>query len=468
VLPKRSLFLSFLWRAGLGLAFALLGFEFLAATAARIAVAALVAIALAWSCRRVIDAALINLRRSLEQPAPGAVHRFAIRDFDALEHAWAQASARAALRLQDITAGHRQLETVLDTMQDAVIAIDPAGRIAWLNERMREIGGGSATTLRVGQALVHCLRDPEVLTCVQTALEGRASCDSRSVQTLPGRIFAVSATPMSEGGAVVVLRDLTRIEQVERTQKEFVANVSHELRTPLTSITGYVETLLEDETLGAARNSTAREFLGAILKNARRMNRLTEDLLMLARVESEDQKVRPVRVTPERLFGESLEAVSGLIRERGANITVELLPDAEVLADIHAICQVLTNLVENAINYGRGAHDGRVVLSATQSGDTPGMLTFAVRDFGAGIPSEHLGRLFERFYRVDKARSSQAGGTGLGLAIARHLVEQNGGRIWVESELGRGSCFRFTLPLAPSPLPADGDSRPSPADRTNA
>ena len=452
MLHKRSLFLSFLWRVALGLALALCGFALLDELAARIGVAILMAGAIAWSCKRAVEAALNSLRAIVETRESVPAPHSNIREFEAVEAAWAQAAAHSTQRLELYAAGQRQLETVLDTMQDAVVAVDGGGRIAWLNQRMRQIGGISSTSLRSGQALVHCLRDPEVLECVRCAVEGRNPAEARSLQTLPGRVFAVSAIPMEAGGAVVVLRDLTRIEQVERTQKEFVGNVSHELRTPLTSITGYVETLLEDERLGFAEAGTAREFLSAILKNARRMNRLTEDLLLLARVESEEHKLRMVPVAPQRLLEEAIEAAAGLTRERGAKFTLEAPAGVEVLADTHAITQVLTNLMENAVNYGRGPDGARVVLTAEQLVELPGVVCFGVRDFGGGIASEHLGRLFERFYRVDKARSSQAGGTGLGLAIARHLIEQHGGQIWVESELGLGSRFRFTLPLA-APAP---------------
>ena len=177
-------------------------------------------------------------------------------------------------------------------MQDAVVAVDAAGRIQWTNQNMqRLIPGASATgAVRVGHALVQTIRDPEVLECVQTALEERTVSERRSTSLLPGRIFEVNASPMPGGGAVAVLHDITRIEQVERTQRDFVANVSHELRTPLTSITGYVETLLDHE---ASLSPQAREFLSTILKNATRMNRLTEDLLTMARVESPEQELHP-------------------------------------------------------------------------------------------------------------------------------------------------------------------------------
>jgi len=229
-----------------------------------------------------------------------------------------------------------------------------------------------------------------------------------------------------------------------------VANVSHELRTPLTSISGYVETLLDDERMSAGFSEDAREFLEAIHKSARRMGRLTDDLLAMARVDSGEQKLRPQPVEVAMIMHETQTLVAALVKEKGGQLEVGEIPDVEVMADVDAILQVLSNLIENALNYGRRGLEGALVeLSAVL---LPGgfHVQFSVRDYGPGIASEHLGRLFERFYRVDKTRSRESGGTGLGLAIARHIVESHRGRLWVESELGQGSAFCFTLPCAVS------------------
>jgi len=302
------------------------------------------------------------------------------------------------------------------------------------------------------------IRSPQILECVQEALEHGKFAEIRPVSMPMGRIFAVSAAPMPEGGAVVVLQDITQVEQVERTQREFVANVSHELRTPLTSISGYVETLLEDERTGLFFTPQVREFLEAIYKSAKRMGRLTDDLLAMARVDSGEQKLRPQAVEVGLLIQEAEDAVSGLAREKHGVIEIGELPDAEVIADLDAIVQVLSNLIENALNYGVSPAsagqalpgqplDGAlVVLSAAILPAAQQEVRFCVEDFGAGIASEHLSRLFERFYRVDKTRSRESGGTGLGLSIAKHIIESHRGRMWVESELGRGSRFCFTLP----------------------
>ena len=334
---------------------------------------------------------------------------------------------------------------------------------------MQQLVRAAHGSVRTGYSLVQTVRAPEVLECVQIALETRELVERRPVTVLPGHIVEVTAAPMPGGGAVIVLHDITRIEQVERTQREFVANVSHELRTPLTSIQGYVEMLLEElddapPQVSVAAAERSREFLEAILKSARRMGRLTDDLLALARVESGKRKLLPVPVPVPLLLEECLEVVSGLFRDKGGTLALAgEVPLVEVLADEDAILQILSNLIENALNYGRGEENWAVVelsarLVASEEEVEPDV-EFRVRDFGAGIASEHQSRLFERFYRVDKARSRESGGTGLGLAIAQHIVEAHRGRIWVESELGRGSSFLFTLPCAPATVRERADTK---------
>ena len=372
-------------------------------------------------------------------------------EFDATVDTLQQVSERLQRTLTSAGDDRQQLEALLDSMQDAVVAVDEAGRIQWTNQRMQRLIPGASVSgaVRVGHALVQTIRDPEVLECVKTALDERTVCERRSTSLLPGRIFEVNASPMPGGGAVAVLHDITRIEQVERAQRDFVANVSHELRTPLTSISGYVETLLDHET---SLSPQAREFLSTILKNATRMNRLTEDLLTMARVESREAEMHPGPVGADVLVRDAVEAMSGLVQDEEAVLEVGEVTTAEVFADTDSLVQVLGNLIENGIKYGRAknAAKSRVVVSAREiPGEDPdelGAVEFSVRDFGQGIASEHLERIFERFYRVDKARSRESGGTGLGLAIARHVVEMQGGTIRAESELNAGSDFLVALP----------------------
>jgi two-component system phosphate regulon sensor histidine kinase PhoR len=374
-------------------------------------------------------------------------------DFDGLARAISMASDHVERVLTNASESRRELEAMIDSMQDAVVAVDPAGRIQWTNQHMQRLipEASISSPVRVGHSLVQTIRDPDVLQCVRVALEDRVVSERRSTSLVPGRIFEVNASPMPGGGAVAVLHDITRIEEVERTQRDFVANVSHELRTPLTSITGYVETLLDHE---VSLSPQAREFLTTILKNATRMNRLTEDLLVMSRIESSERELRPAPIPADVLVRDAVQAMSGLVQDAEAILEIGETTTTEVMADTDAILQVLSNLIENGIKYGRAnnASHCRVVVSTRDILEPFAAVEFSVRDFGQGIASEHLNRIFERFYRVDKARSRESGGTGLGLAIAQHMVQNLGGTIRAESELNAGSTFLFTLPKALTPV----------------
>jgi two-component system phosphate regulon sensor histidine kinase PhoR len=330
----------------------------------------------------------------------------------------------------------RQLETLLNSMEDGVIAIGPDDRVQWANHSMDVL---VPQRTRWNAPVIETVRDPDFVRAVLGASSTRKVVTARATSILPGRTFDVTAAPLPGGGAVAVLRDLTEVERAEKTRRDFIANVSHELRTPLTSIQGYAETLLD----GSPEINHSREFLEIIRKNASRMSRLTEDLLTLARVESGEQRFDVQPVTPAQLLHDAVESFQELARAQGIELEVEESAPGPVIADAEAIHQVFSNLMDNALKYA--ASGGRLVLGARPA---EGSVEFYVRDFGGGISSEHLPRLFERFYRVDKARSRESGGTGLGLAIAKHIVLAHQGAIRAESELNHGSVFLFTLPLA--------------------
>lgn len=358
---------------------------------------------------------------------------------------------RTARQLQEsflaLQASRRQLETLLNSMQDAVIAVGANQRVQWANQAMERL---VPQRTRLQALVVETVRDPDFLRVVREASESRKVSTTRAISISPGRTFDITAAPLPGGGAVAVLRDLTETERVEKTRRDFIANVSHELRTPLTSIQGYTETLLD----GAPESNHVRDFLEIIRKNATRMSRLTEDLLTLARVESGEQRFDVQPVAAEELLHEALQSFGAVATAHNVQLGVENHASRLVNADAEAIHQVFSNLVENALKYA--ASGGRVVLGARSS---PSGVEFYVRDFGPGIPSEHLPRLFERFYRVDKARSRESGGTGLGLAIAKHIVLAHGGAIRAESELNHGSTFFFTLPGAA--IPSEEGSQPA-------
>jgi two-component system phosphate regulon sensor histidine kinase PhoR len=453
----RSLFFSFFVRMTIALAFVAImrvwftPYGWIPGILLVLAWAAINAHLLTRSVRRNISSLEASTAAIAEHPV--VLRDQPYQDFDGLAHAISIVSAHVERVLAAASESRNELVAMIDSMQDAVVAVDQAGRIQWTNQHLRQLVPGPSLTgsVRIGHALVQTIRDPDVLQCVRGALEERVVTERRSTSLLPGRIFEVIASPMPGGGAVAVLHDITRVEQVERTQRDFVANVSHELRTPLTSITGYVETLLDHE---ANLSSQAREFLTTILKNATRMNRLTEDLLVMARVESSEQKLRPGPVPADVLVRDAVQAMSGLVQDVEAVLEIGETTTCQVFVDSDSIVQVLSNLIENGIKYGQPGPNvhSRVLVSAREISEPVEAVEFRVRDFGQGIASEHLARIFERFYRVDKARSRESGGTGLGLAIALHVVQTQGGTIRAESELNAGSTFIFTLPKAIEPL----------------
>ncbi|HMD18379.1 MAG TPA: ATP-binding protein [Terriglobales bacterium] len=338
-----------------------------------------------------------------------------------------------------VQTSQRELETLLNSMQDAVIAVDDDGRVQWANRGMSRL---LLHAPRLNAPLIDSIRDPEFLAAIQEAARDQVVTSARSNTIASGRTFDVTAAPMPGGGAVAVLRDLTETERMEKSRRDFIANVSHELRTPLTSIQGYTETLLD----GALVDNHVRDFLEIIRKNAARMSRLTEDLLTLARVESGEQRFDTRRVSAEELLQDALESFREVARSYGVELVIEnSVPAGTVNADREAIHQIFSNLIENALKY---AASGKKVILGARTAERG--VEFYVKDFGPGISSEHLPRLFERFYRVDKARSRESGGTGLGLAIAKHIVLAHGGTIRAESELNHGSSFLFILTTSES------------------
>jgi two-component system phosphate regulon sensor histidine kinase PhoR len=380
-------------------------------------------------------------------------------ELSSMEAALNQTAERLGQSFAEIESRRQELAAMLDSMQEAVVAITPEGYVRWSNAVMQRIAG---TQIHPGRALVHSVRDPEVLACIRAALDNREVRFGRSSSLAPGRIFEINAAPLPSGGALVVLHDVTGIEAAEKSRRDFIANVSHELRTPLTSIQGYVETLVEDPN---PNPETTREFLGIIHKNATRMNRLTEDLLALASVESPDYKVTLQPIRASALVLDAIESLGGIVVDSDVELESAGAPDTPVMADPDAMNQVFGNLIENALKYGKAG--GRIRVGAKLSDSE---VEFTVQDFGPGIAFEHLDRIFERFYRIDKARSRESGGTGLGLAIVKHIVQAHGGRIWAESELGAGAAFHFTLSLAHLPLPASGPkviTEPRPTAQAN-
>ena len=257
-----------------------------------------------------------------------------------------------------------------------------------------------------------------------------------------GRVYNITARPLEQlGGAVVALLDLTRLRRLETVRRDFVANVSHELKTPLTVVRGFAETLAEDDPPAEVR----RQFAQSIATHTRRMQRLVDDLLDLSRIESGGWMPEPMPVNFGALIDDDISAARATADRKGIRLEAALDDDASaVLADPVALRQVVGNLVENAL---RHTTEGGVTLRAARE---IGGVRVSVSDTGCGIAAEHLPRIFERFYRVDPARSREQGGTGLGLSIVKHLVEAHGGRVSVESALNEGTTIDIWLPDEPA------------------
>lgn len=354
-----------------------------------------------------------------------------------------QTAARLDRTIRTLTEERNLSAAILGSMVEGVAVVNGAERLVFANPSFAGILGLDVPPVS-GSSLLEVVRQTELIAAVRRVLAGETRVEAEiATGTLRQHFFAATVASVRAGetsGAVIVLHDITELRKLERVRRDFVANVSHEFRTPLTAIQGFAETLIG----GAVDDPQNRgRFLGIILEHSRRLARLTEDLLRLSQMDAEqlELEIRPVSVA--QLVESCYETAQRRASERGLSLSLSLpsqLPD--VAGDHRRIQEVLQNLLDNAIQYTLPG--GKIVLNAeAQSGE----VVFTVVDTGIGIPRADQPRIFERFYRVDVARSREAGGTGLGLSIAKHLVEAHGGRIWVESELGEGSKFHFSIPI---------------------
>ena len=327
---------------------------------------------------------------------------------------------------------------LFDSMIEGLLLLDEHGKIQLANRAFANLFG--ITTELRGKSILEVLRQHELPELLEKVAEEK-QVDGYELKLggLQERWLQVNAAAIANsGGTILVFHDLTRLKQLERTREEFVANVSHELRTPLSLIRGYVETLID----GAKDNpEVATKFLETIQRNAGRLQFLIEDLLTISELESGRLKMNLQPVSLRPIVEKVLEDFKTQAAGRRV-IVVNEVPELTAHADADRLHQLLGNLIGNAIKYGRT--DGRVNLGGKRTDG--GMIELCVRDDGPGIPVESLDRVFERFYRVDKARSREQGGTGLGLSIVKHIAHGHGGKVWVQSEPGKGAAFYFTLP----------------------
>ena len=364
-----------------------------------------------------------------------------------------EASRREVEALQDeqrraALQNHTQQEVLFDSMVEGLLLLDERGRIQLANRAFASLFG---VTIDIrGRTLMEALRRHELADLVSSLDSQKqvlgyelklAGLSESWVQINAAAIFNGHA---ERHGTVLVFHDVTRLKQLENARQEFVANVSHELRTPLSLIKGYVETLLD----GARDNpEVAAKFLQTIDRNAERLKLLIEDLLTISELESGRVKLSLQAVSLSPLIAKVLDDFKAQAAAKSMKLSNQA-PDLAVNADADRLEQVLGNLVDNAIKYGRAAGTVTVGGSAKEGGQ----VEVFVQDDGPGIPPEALDRVFERFYRVDKARAREQGGTGLGLAIVKHIIQTHGGRVWATSEPGRGTTFYFTLAQATGTL----------------
>jgi two-component system phosphate regulon sensor histidine kinase PhoR len=358
-------------------------------------------------------------------------------------------------KIREVSDERAQLLAILTSMVEGVMVLDVKGRVLLLNPALERMFALRDTEAR-GRPHSEVVRHHELNELVTRVLETRQQLGGEITLGPSGRTLRIEASPVGgqrehEACAVLVFHDVTALRRLEKVRKDFVANVSHELRTPLTSIKGYVEALLD----GAKDHPTdAVRFLEIILKQADRLNLILDDLLQLSQIESGDVlfKREPVRLSD--LVDRTLASLKPLADKKGHTLTAavpaELPP---LMGDEDRLAQVLTNLVDNAVKYT--PERGTITISARHLPAAPGTpadgaLELIVADTGVGIPEPDRPRVFERFYRVDKARSRELGGTGLGLAIVKHIVEGHGGRVWVEGNQPVGSRFIVRLPVAQS------------------
>jgi two-component system phosphate regulon sensor histidine kinase PhoR len=364
---------------------------------------------------------------------------------DALEKLGAslnQTAARLDRTIRTLTEERNLSSAILGSMVEGVAVVSGAERLVFANQSFAEILDLDLPP-KSGSALVEIVRQTDLIEAVRKVLAGEHRVESEIVTgTLRQHFFAATVGAVRAGetyGAVVVLHDITELRRLERVRRDFVANVSHEFRTPLTAIQGFAETLLA----GAMDDPQNRErFLEIIVEHSRRLARLTEDLLKLSKMDADRLELEIRRVSVSQLIESCIETAQHRATEKEIAISVKPISVPDIAGDRRRLAEVLQNLLDNALQYTLSR--GEIVVSAEAR---DGEVVFTVADTGIGIPKADQSRIFERFYRVDAARSRELGGTGLGLSIAKHIAEVHGGRIWVDSEIGRGSRFHFTVPV---------------------
>jgi len=365
-----------------------------------------------------------------------------------------QSLRRMAQRIQELvdrlSEESARRDAILKSMVEGVLAVDHQMRVLFCNDAF-SAALGLRQPVEENTPVVGLVRDPRFLSLISGVLHSGEPVKTRfSVASSDGLVFEAYAAPLAipgGRGVLLILHDITGLERLERVRRDFVANVSHELRTPLTAIRGYAETLLSGALDDSENN---RRFVEIIQAHAIRLNNIASDLLVLSDLESGRRDTEPGAISVEEAINTALLTVEPEARIRNVNVVRGHVHDAVIIGHAIRLEQALVNLLDNAVKFNKPG--GEVRIDAAPGPD--GRIQISVADTGSGIPSDDLPRIFERFYRVDKARSREVGGTGLGLSIVKHVVERMDGTIKVDSRLGKGSVFTISLPAAPGSLAA--------------
>ncbi|MDZ4786955.1 MAG: ATP-binding protein [bacterium] len=373
-----------------------------------------------------------------------------IDELDHLAHAMNLMAQRLDEKIKDITKHEREKDAILSGISEGLIAIDANQRILEINKAASQLFGISPDTSK-GKLIPEVIRSFELQELMKETLSIKGSLseevilhnedDKKTYLQVYGNILETEKKETI--GAVFVLSDITRIRRLENIRKDFVANVSHELKTPVTSIKGFVETLQN----GAIRSpEDASKFLGIIEKHTNRLTNIINDLLTLARLEEyEERKLAPINketISAKETISNVIDVCEMTAKEKQIEVSISCMEQISFSAHRSLIEQALINLLSNAIKYSEPKTTVELTCLKQAS-----KIIFSVKDQGPGIPDEHLERVFERFYRVDKARSRSEGGTGLGLAIVKHIAKVHGGEVAVISEIGKGSAFSISIPI---------------------
>jgi two-component system phosphate regulon sensor histidine kinase PhoR len=358
-------------------------------------------------------------------------------------------------KIKEVSEDRSQLLAMLVAMVEGVMVLDYRGVVVQVNPALERMFSLELTESR-GRPVGELIRHEGLGTLVSSVLRTRTGQGGEIILSPSGRCLRVEASIAGgsreqETYAVFVFHDITELRRLEKIRKDFVANVSHELRTPLTSIKGYVEALMDG---GISDPDTASAFLEIIMKQSNRLNLILDDLLQLSQIESGQLHFRQEAVDLRALLERTVAVIKPLADKKQHAITLSLPDDMPLVdGDEERLVQVFINLLDNAVKYT--PDHGRILVGICKPGDRPrhqeaGTIDVFVADSGIGIPETDRPRVFERFYRVDKARSRELGGTGLGLAIVKHIVEAHGGHVWVEANVPRGSRFVVRLPISPA------------------